>query len=34
MADSNASTSAIKELCPPDISYEEIRLVLETMKQN
>jgi hypothetical protein len=34
MADSNASTSAIKELCPPDISYEEIRLVLEAMKQN
>ena len=34
MADSNASTTAIKELCPPDISYEEIRLVLETMKQN
>jgi hypothetical protein len=34
MVDSNASTSAIKELCPPDISYEEIRLVLETMKQN
>ena len=34
MADSNANTTAIKELCPPDISYEEIRLVLETMKQN
>jgi hypothetical protein len=33
MAESKSSTTAIKELCPPDITYDEIRLVLETMKE-
>ena len=32
MAGDRANTSAIKTLCPPDITYEEVRLVLETMK--
>lgn len=32
MAGSDANTTAIKVLCPPDITYEEVRLVLETMK--
>ena len=28
----DAGSSAVKNLCPPDISYEEVRLVLEAMK--
>ena len=32
MADSDANTTAIKTLCPPDITYDEVRLVLEAMK--
>ena len=32
MAGSDANTTAIKTLCPPDITYEEVRLMLEAMK--
>ena len=32
MTGSDAGSTAIKTLCPPDISYDEIRLMLETMK--
>ena len=32
MAGQEAGTTAIKNLCPPDISYDEIRLMLEAMK--
>ena len=32
MAGSNAGSTAIKSLCPPDISYDEIRLMLEAIK--
>ena len=32
MAGSEAGSTAIKTLCPPDISYDEIRLMLEAMK--
>lgn len=32
MAGSDANTTAIKTLCPPDVTYEEVRLVLESMK--
>lgn len=32
MAGADANTAAVKNLCPPDISYEEVRLVLEVMK--
>ena len=31
MAGSDANTTAIKTLCPPDITYEEVRLVLNAM---
>ena len=32
MAGSDANTTAIKTLCPPDITYHEVRLMLEGMK--
>ena len=32
MAGSDATTTAIKTLCPPDITYDEVRLMLEAMK--
>ena len=32
MAGNDANTTAIKTLCPPDITYEEVRLILVTMK--
>ena len=32
MAGSDANTTAIKTLCPPDITYDEVRLMLEAMK--
>ena len=32
MAGPEANTSAVKALCPPDISYDEIRLMLEARK--
>ena len=32
MTGQEAGTTAIKNLCPPDISYDEIRLMLEAMK--
>lgn len=32
MAGSEANSTAIKTLCPPDITYDEVRLVLEGMK--
>ena len=32
MAGQTAGSTAIKNLCPPDISYDEIRLMLEAMK--
>ena len=32
MAGANVSSTTIKNLCPPDITYDEIRLVLEAMK--
>ena len=32
MAGADAGSTAIKTLCPPDITYDEIRLMLEAMK--
>jgi len=32
MAGSDANTTAIKTLCPPDVTYDEVRLMLEAMK--
>ena len=32
MAGADVSSTTIKNLCPPDITYDEIRLVLEAMK--
>ena len=32
MAGSDANSTAIKTLCPPDVTYDEVRLVLEAMK--
>ena len=32
MAGADTSTTTVKNLCPPDISYEEVRLVLEAME--
>ena len=32
MAGSDVGSTAIKNLCPPDISYDEIRLMLDAMK--
>jgi hypothetical protein len=32
MAGPDAGSTAVKNLCPPDISYDEIRLMLEAMK--
>ena len=32
MAGSDVNTTAIKTLCPPDVTYDEVRLVLESMK--
>ena len=32
MAGADVSSTTIKNLCPPDITYNEIQLVLEAMK--
>ena len=34
MAGTDAGSTAIKTLCPPDITYDEVRLVLEAMKRS